>query len=74
MKDKILGLSYYERLHFGAMSIKVITGMFGAQMILDGKHPYLTILVLAIGGVANEYLSTLKLKESKNKKGGNLSD
>ena len=65
MKDKFLGLSYYEKLNWIAMSIKGATALLGAQMVIDATQPYLTLVVLAVGGIANEYVSILKSKDAK---------
>lgn len=37
-----------------AVCIKAVTGVLGASMILTEQRPYITLIILCIGAVANE--------------------
>lgn len=45
-----------KKLKLIALCIKAVTGVLGASMILSEQRPYLTLLVLCIGAVANEII------------------
>lgn len=36
--------------------IKAVSGVAGASLILTEHHPYMALIVLAIGAASNEYL------------------
>lgn len=40
--------------------VKAVTGVLGASLILNDNHPYLSLIVLAIGAGVNEYLLYLE--------------
>lgn len=56
---------YSENLMLLALIVKAITGVLGTSLILSEKHPYVALIVLAIGAGINEYL--LFFERSKNK-------
>jgi len=62
---KIFSLSRIEKLKLIGLCIKSVTGIAGGSLILVEGHPYLTVSILAIGGVANEIVSFIKEKENK---------
>lgn len=43
-----------KKVKFIAVCIKAVTGVLGASMILTEQRPYLTLIILCIGAVANE--------------------
>jgi hypothetical protein len=57
--------SKIERLKLIANCIKAVTAVFGGSLILAEGYPYLALIVLAIGGISNEIVSSLKEKENK---------
>lgn len=61
---KILGLSKIEKLKLIGLCVKAATAVIGGSLVLSEKHPYLTLSVLALGGVANEVVSFIKEKEN----------
>jgi len=62
---KITGLSKIEKLKLIGLCIKSVSAIAGGSLILSEGHPYITIGILAIGGVANEIVSFIKEKENK---------
>lgn len=58
-------LTKTERLKLIGICIKSVTGIAGGSMILAEGHPYLTLAILCIGGVANEVVSFIKERENK---------
>jgi len=61
---KIFTLSKIEKLKLIGLCIKGATGIIGGSLILVEGHPYLTVCILALGGVANEVVSFIKEKEN----------
>lgn len=43
-----------KKIKLIALCIKAVTGVLGASMILTQQRPYLTLLILCVGAVANE--------------------
>lgn len=62
---KILSLNKIEKLKLIGLCIKGATGIVGGSLILVEGHPYLSITILAIGGIANEVVSFIKEKENE---------
>ena len=58
-------LSKYDKYKLFGLIIKAITGVVGGSLVLTEKHPYITLVVLAIGAGANEWVSFIKDKEAK---------
>jgi len=58
-------LSKYDKFKLIGLIIKAITGVIGGSLVLTEKHPYITLVVLAIGAGANEWVSFIKDKEAK---------
>ena len=54
-----------ELLKLVGISIKSATAIIGGSLILVEGHPYLSIDILALGGVANEVVSFIKEKENE---------
>lgn len=52
-----------KKLKLVALCIKAITGVLGASMILTQQRPYLTLLILCIGAVANEITNFISTEE-----------
>lgn len=46
-----------KKIKLIALCIKAVTGVLGASMILTQQRPYLTLLILCIGAIANEVLN-----------------
>ena len=42
--------------------IKAITGVVGTSLVLENNHPYITLVVLAVGAIANELINIYKWK------------
>ena len=61
---KIIGISKIEKLKLIGLCVKAATAVIGGSLVLSEKHPYLTLAVLALGGVANEVVSFIKEKEN----------
>lgn len=51
-----------DKWAFTAYAVKAVTGVAGASLVLEQNHPYITLLVLAVGAVANEAIMFFKLK------------
>ena len=51
-----------EKIKLIATIVKAVTGVMGASLILSEEHPYLSLIVLAIGAGINEYLLYLEKK------------
>lgn len=62
---KIFSLSKIEKLKLIGLCIKAATGIVGGSLILAEGHPYISVGILAIGGVANEVVSFVKEKENQ---------
>ncbi len=54
-----------EKYKLIALCIRAFTGIIGGSLILTESHPYLALLTLGIGAVANEVVIYLKDKEKK---------
>lgn len=48
------------KLKLAILFLKGLTGSVGAALILDGKHPYITILVIGIGAGTIEVINAMK--------------
>lgn len=46
-----------KKIKLIALCIKAVTGVLGASMILTQQRPYVTLLILCIGAIANEVLN-----------------
>lgn len=62
---KIIGLNKIEKLTLISRCVKSVTAIVGGSLVLTEGHPYITMTVLAIGGIANECVSYLKDKENQ---------
>lgn len=62
---KLLTISKIETLKLIGICIKSATAIIGGSLILIEGHPYLSIAILALGGVANEVVSFIKEKENE---------
>lgn len=62
---KIFSLSRIEKLKLIGLCVKAATAIVGGSLILTEGHPYLSVAILALGGVANEIVSFIKEKENK---------
>lgn len=49
-----------NKLKLIILFLKGLTGSIGAALILDGKHPYITILVIGIGAGTIEVINAMK--------------
>lgn len=65
MIPKIATLSKLEKLKLAGLCVKSATAVGGGSLILVEGHPYLTIFILAMGGVANEVISFVREKENQ---------
>jgi hypothetical protein len=59
-------LNTYEKFKLLGLIIKAVFGSIGGAVILEQNHPYLALLILAIGAGANEWVSFLKDREMTN--------
>jgi hypothetical protein len=59
-------LNTYEKFKLLGLIIKAVFGSIGGAVILEQNHPYLALLILAIGAGANEWVSFLKDREMNN--------
>lgn len=48
---------------FVAFAIKALTGILGGSLILTNEHPYLSLIVLGVGAIANEAIDFFDLKK-----------
>ena len=64
MKD--IQFTKIDKLKLAGLSIQAVTGVVGASLILTENHPYLTLVVLAIGALSNQIVSFIKGKENEN--------
>jgi len=55
----------YDKFKLTGLCIKSATGVIGGSLVLEQKHPYLTLVVLALGAIANEITNFLKEKENE---------
>jgi hypothetical protein len=55
----------YDKFKLTGLCIKSATGVIGGSLVLEQKHPYLTLAVLALGAIANEITNFLKEKENE---------
>ena len=62
---KIFNLSKIDKLKLIGLSIKAATGIIGGSLVLVEGHPYIATAVLALGAVANEFVSYIKEQENK---------
>jgi len=62
---KVFSLSKIEKLKLIGICIKSATAIVGGSLILVEGYPYLSIGILALGGVANEVVSFIKEKENE---------
>jgi len=63
---KEIVLNKIDKLKLAGLSIQAVTGVVGASLILTENHPYLTLVVLAIGALSNQIVSFIKGKENEN--------
>jgi hypothetical protein len=63
---KYKNLNTYEKFKLLGLIIKAVFGTIGGAVILEQNHPYLALLILAIGAGANEWVSFLKDREMTN--------
>ena len=61
---KTLLLTRFDKLKLTGLCIKAASGIVGGSLILSEAKPYLTLAILAVGGIANEVVSFLKDKEN----------
>lgn len=54
-----------KKIKFIALCIKAVTGILGASMIITQQRPYLTLMILSIGAIANEILNFINTEEQK---------
>jgi hypothetical protein len=54
-----------ELLKLVGICIKSATAIIGGSLILVEGHPYLSVIILSIGAVANEIVSYIKEKENE---------
>jgi hypothetical protein len=45
-----------------AFCVKAVTGIVGTSLIMTEDHPYITIIVLSTGAIANEVINHFKFK------------
>jgi hypothetical protein len=55
----------YDKFKLTGLCIKSATGVIGGSLVLEQKHPYWTLAVLALGAIANEITNFLKEKENE---------
>ena len=48
---------------FIAFALKTVTGVVGGSLVLSNEHPYIALLVLAIGALSNEAIDFYDLKK-----------
>ena len=48
---------------FIAFAVKSVTGILGGSLVLTNEHPYLSLMVLGIGAIANEAIDFFDLKK-----------
>lgn len=54
-----------RKIKFITLCIKTVTGILGASMILTEQKPYLTLIILSVGAIANEVLNFINTEEQK---------
>ncbi len=52
-----------KRIKFIAICIKSVTGVLGASMILTEQKPYVTLIILSLGAIANEILNFMNAEQ-----------
>lgn len=62
---KIFSLSKIEKLKLIGLCIKSASAIIGGSLILVEGYPKLTIIILAVGGIANEIVVFIKDKENQ---------
>ncbi len=65
MIKKAFAISKIEKLKLIGICIKSATAIVGGSLILTERHPYLSVGILALGGVSNEIVSFIKEKENE---------
>jgi hypothetical protein len=63
---KYKNLNTYEKFKLLGLIIKAVFGSIGGAVILEQNHPYLALIILALGAGANEWVSFLKDREMNN--------
>jgi hypothetical protein len=53
------------KLKLVVVFIKGFTASVGAALIIDGKHPYITLLVLGVGAGAIEMINLMQQSDEK---------
>ena len=61
---KMFKLSKIERFKLIGLCVKAATGIIGGSLILTETRPYLTLIILSIGAIANEIVDFIKEKEN----------
>lgn len=54
-----------NKLKIFVMFLKGLTASIGTALILDGKYPYITIIVLGVGAGTIEVINLLKESENE---------
>lgn len=63
---KELKFTRLDKLKLTGLCIKASAGIAGGSLILVEGHPYITLVILLLGGIANEIVSYIKEKELLN--------
>lgn len=56
-------LTKLEKLKYVGLLIEAATGVFGAALILTENHPYITLIILALGAMSSKSVEFLKERE-----------
>lgn len=54
-----------KKIKLLALCIKAMTGIVGGSLVLSNEHPYLSIMVLALGAVADEITQFFSKEEKE---------
>jgi len=54
-----------SKINILLISIKAVAGVAGGAMILSNNHPYLSLIILALGAAANEVQAYIKTYSKK---------
>ena len=63
--NKMFKFSKYDKFKLAGMLIKAVTGVVGGSLVLTEGHPYITLAVLALGAAADQFVTIVKEKGSK---------
>ncbi len=58
-------LTKLEKLKYIGLLIEAATGVVGTAVILTEGHPYLTLVILALGAMSSKSVEFLKERERK---------